>query len=93
MCRVMACVSWRVHSTSLLEMVENTGPKNHFVQVGPGDEPDPSYGQTDRQEDDQSGRERFRGCGVFLLLVHRSQPNAIQLHWKDVEQWRPLWIG
>ena len=29
---------------------------------------------------------------LFLLLVHRSQPNAIQLHWKDVVQgWRIPW--
>jgi hypothetical protein len=27
-----------------------------------------------------------------LLLVHRSQPNAIKLHWKDVAQgWRIPW--
>jgi hypothetical protein len=29
---------------------------------------------------------------LFLLLVHRSQPNSIQLHWKDVAQgWRIPW--
>jgi multisubunit Na+/H+ antiporter MnhE subunit len=29
---------------------------------------------------------------LFLLLVHRSQPNAIRLHWKDVAQgWRIPW--
>jgi multisubunit Na+/H+ antiporter MnhE subunit len=29
---------------------------------------------------------------LFLLLVHRSQPNAVQLHWKDVAQgWRIPW--
>ncbi len=29
---------------------------------------------------------------LFLLLVHRSQPNAIQLHWKDALQgWRIPW--
>ena len=29
---------------------------------------------------------------LFLLLVHRSQPNVIQLHWKDVAQgWRIPW--
>ncbi len=29
---------------------------------------------------------------LFLLLVHRAQANAIQLHWKDVAQgWRIPW--
>jgi multisubunit Na+/H+ antiporter MnhE subunit len=42
--------------------------------------------------------EMIVGAGVvvlatlFLRLVHRSQPNVIQLHWKDVAQgWRIPW--
>jgi multisubunit Na+/H+ antiporter MnhE subunit len=42
--------------------------------------------------------EMMVGAGVvvlatlFLLLVHRSQPNPVQLHWKDVAQgWRIPW--
>ena len=52
---------------------DDCGSNNHFVEVGSGNQPDPSYGETNRQEDGQAKGKglAFRGCGAVSSAYFR----------------------
>ena len=49
---------------------DHCGSNDHFVQVGPGDQPDPSYGETNRQEDDHAEGRGLAFCRFLRSTTH-----------------------